>query len=122
MIRKPAVALLAALLLLPACEYFKSGPSTETGAQSTAALTADDQRQIDDAMHRAFTAPIGQQVNWANSASGNSGNIIAIKDGYSQQGAYCRDFQKTITAGNQTTKTNSDFCQMPDGSWKAVSK
>ena len=121
MIRKSAIAVLAALLLLPACEYFKSGPSTEAGAHSKmAALTVEDQKQINDAMQHAYTAPIGQQVNWANSGSGNSGNIIAIKDGYSQQGAYCREFQKTITASGQTTKSNSDFCQMPDGSWKAV--
>jgi surface antigen len=118
MIRKPAVAALAALLLLPACEYFKSTPATEAGSQSKPALSTEDQKQIDEAMQKAYTAPVGQKVSWNNPENGNSGTIIVIKDGYSQQGAYCREFQKTVVSGGQSTKTNSDFCQMPDGSWK----
>jgi surface antigen len=119
MIRKPVAAVLALSLGLCSCDYFKS-METETGVSSKPAVNAGDQKQINDAMQKAYTSPIGQPVTWNNPESGDSGTIVAIRDGYSQERAYCRRFQNTVTAGGHATKTNSDFCQMPDGSWKAV--
>jgi surface antigen len=120
---KKIAALLAASLLIAACQQIESwtgGSETPASSQSAPAANANDQKQIDAAMQRAYTAPIGQQVTWSNPDSGDAGTIIAIKDGYSQQGAYCRQFQETVTAGGQSKKSSADACQMPDGSWKAA--
>ncbi len=72
------------------------------------------------AEHRAYSAPIGQQITWNNPNNGNSGVIVPTRDGYDQSGSYCREFQQTITVGNQRQQGYGKACQQPDGSWKIV--
>lgn len=72
------------------------------------------------AERRAYSAPVGQQITWNNPNNGNSGVIVPVRDGYDQGGAYCREFQQTITVGNQKQQGYGRACQQPDGSWKIV--
>lgn len=118
MTSKPFIAALAASLLLCGCQQIESWTGGTSGNPPSPALNADDSRPITDAKQRAYTAPIGQQITWNNPATGHSGTITAVKDGYSQQGAYCREFQETIMAQDQPKTTSSSACQQPDGSWK----
>jgi surface antigen len=80
---------------------------------------ADKQRAI-QAQNRAATAPVGQQITWNNPQNGNSGTITPVKDGYSQSGQYCREFQQSITINGQQQNGYGTACQQPDGSWKIV--
>jgi surface antigen len=80
---------------------------------------ADKQRAL-AAQNRAATAPVGQQITWNNPQNGNSGTITPVKDGYAQNGAYCREFQQTITVNGQQQNGYGTACQQPDGSWKIV--
>jgi surface antigen len=80
---------------------------------------ADKQRAL-AAQQRAATAPVGQQITWNNPQNGNSGTITPVKDGYSQSGQYCREFQQTITINGQQQNGYGTACQQPDGSWKIV--
>jgi len=79
-----------------------------------------DRRAEAHAEQRAYTAPIGQQITWNNPQNGNAGTITPTKDGYDQGGAYCREFQQTITVGGKQQQGYGKACQQPDGSWKIV--
>ena len=140
---KIGIALLSALLSLSACgqsQTSSSGPvgtlngSAPPGRGSTAAATlsgvlggagagrldSGDRMAAAKAVARVQTAPIGQQVTWNNPDSGNSGTIVAIREGYAASGAYCREFQQTVTTGGAPQQSYGKACQQPDGSWKTV--
>jgi surface antigen len=79
-----------------------------------------DKKRASAAEQRAYTAPVGQQITWNNPQNGNSGTITPTRDGYAANGAYCREFQQTITVGGQQQQGFGKACQQPDGSWKIV--
>ena len=84
------------------------------------AIDDNDRRRANAAAQSAYTAPVGQKITWNNPQNGNSGTITPVKDGYSQSGQYCREFQQTITVGGQQQQGYGTACQQPDGSWKIV--
>jgi len=155
MIRKSVVALLAASVLLSACQADNwgggetlgtlggaaagglAGSALGGGAAGTMAgvllggflgnqlggsIDDADRRRAAAAERRAYTAPIGQQITWNNPSNGNSGVITPVRDGYAQNGSYCREFQQSIVVGGQQKQGYGTACQQPDGSWKIVSQ
>lgn len=90
------------------------------GNEIGASMDETDRLKARQAEQRAYTAPIGQQITWNNPNNGNVGVITPVRDGYAQNGAYCREFQQTITIGGQQQKGYGKACQQPDGSWKIV--
>ncbi|MGE4350701.1 MAG: RT0821/Lpp0805 family surface protein [Bdellovibrionales bacterium] len=90
------------------------------GNEIGASLDKADRSYMGTATSRAYTAPIGQQITWNNPQSGNAGTITPVRDGYSSNGAYCREFQQTITVGGQQQQAYGRACQQQDGSWKIV--
>lgn len=88
------------------------------GNELGASLDKADQTAMMNANSRAYSAPIGQQITWNNPQSGNAGTITPVRDGYSNSGAYCREFQQTITVGGQRQQGYGRACQQPDGSWQ----
>ncbi len=90
------------------------------GNEIGASLDKADQNYMGSATSRAYSAPIGQQITWNNPQSGNAGTITPIRDGYANDGAYCREFQQTITVGGQKQQAYGRACQQQDGSWKIV--
>jgi len=88
------------------------------GNEIGSSLDQADRQKDQQAEKRAYNAPIGQQVTWNNPDSGASGTIIPIHDGYTNNGAYCRDFSQTITVNGQQRHGADKACQQPDGSWK----
>lgn len=84
------------------------------------AIDDNDRRRAAAAEQRAYTAPVGQQITWNNPSNGNSGTITPVRDGYASNGAYCREFQQSITVGGQQQQAYGKACQQPDGSWKIV--
>jgi surface antigen len=82
----------------------------------------NDLKQANAAEAKAEMAPVGQHITWNNAQSGSSGVITAVKEGYNSSGAYCRQFQETVTLGGQPKQGNGYACQQPDGSWKVVSQ
>ncbi len=57
---------------------------------------------------------------WKNPDNGHSGAVIPVKTYQTQTGQYCREFQQTITVGNQTQDAWGTACRQPDGSWKIL--
>jgi surface antigen len=83
-------------------------------------MTAQDRTQYDQAAERARTAPIGETIVWNNATSGNSGTITPTREGQTNVGEYCREFQQTITIDGQTERAYGTACRQPDGSWRIV--
>lgn len=90
------------------------------GNQLGGVVDESDRKMASRAEKRAYTAPIGQQITWNNPDNGNSGVITPVRDGYSNSGAYCREFQQTIVVGGKQQQGYGKACQQPDGSWKIV--
>lgn len=90
------------------------------GNQLGGMVDDNDRRRMATAEQRAYTAPVGQQITWNNPQNGNSGTITPTRDGYASNGAYCREFQQTITVGGRQQQGYGKACQQPDGSWRIV--
>tara|TARA_R110001592_G_scaffold20926_5_gene84564 strand:- start:626 stop:1111 length:486 start_codon:yes stop_codon:yes gene_type:complete len=81
-----------------------------------------DRQYMSNAVYQAQSAPVGEPISWNNPESGNAGNIVATKDGYSASGSYCREFQQTVYIGGKEESAFGTACQKPDGSWEIVNK
>ena len=79
-----------------------------------------DAMAAQQAAQRAYQAPIGQAISWNNPQSGNAGTVTPIRDGQDASGAYCREFQQTITVGGRQEQAYGTACRQPDGSWKVI--
>lgn len=90
------------------------------GNEIGSSLDKADRSEMYRAETRAYTAPVGQQITWNNPQSGNSGTIVPVRDGYANDGAYCREFQQTITVAGRQQQGFGRACQQPDGTWKIV--
>ena len=61
-----------------------------------------DRLKAEQAYSQARTAPVGETITWNNPNSGNSGSVTPVRDGTTSSGAYCREFQQTVTVGGKT--------------------
>ncbi|MEJ0062329.1 MAG: RT0821/Lpp0805 family surface protein [Alphaproteobacteria bacterium] len=84
-------------------------------------LDRADQTYMGRAQSQAYSAPVGQQIVWSNPQNGNSGTIVPTRDGHdASTGAYCREYQTTVTVGGKKQAAYGQACQQPDGSWQVV--
>lgn len=90
------------------------------GNEIGASLDRADRTYMGEANARAYAAPVGQQITWNNPQSGNAGTITPVRDGYASDGAYCREFQQSITVGGQKQQGYGRACQQQDGTWKII--
>lgn len=90
------------------------------GSEVGASLDAADRLAMQQAQDRAYYAPIGETVSWNNPNSGNRGSIVAVRDGTSTAGRYCREYEQTIYVGGKQQSGYGTACQQPDGSWEIV--
>jgi surface antigen len=90
------------------------------GSSVGASLDELDEMKANQAFNKAAAAPVGQSIAWNNPKSGHSGTVVATRDGTSTTGAYCREFQNTVTIGGQPQSSYGTACRQPDGTWKIV--
>ena len=83
-------------------------------------MTRQDVVYHEQASTQAQTAPIGQAVTWYNPESQNQGSITPTREGQTNDGRYCREYQQTITVDGETQRAYGQACQQPDGSWEIV--
>ena len=88
------------------------------GSSIGASLDKADQMYANRAFNQAAAAPVGQQINWSNPESGNSGTYTTTRTGRTNTGAQCREFTQTIMIGGQAKQGVGTACQNPDGSWQ----
>ena len=84
-------------------------------------LDKADQTYAAQAQSRAYTAPVGETVQWNNPQTGNSGYVTPVRDGTSTSGRYCREYQVGIDVGGKRQNGYGTACQQPDGTWQVVS-
>lgn len=91
------------------------------GSEVGRSLDKADLEYANSANARAEAAPIGQPIHWNNPQTGNSGTVTPVRDGTdTATGAYCREFQQTVTIGGKTQQAYGTACRQPDGTWKVV--
>lgn len=76
------------------------------------------QREHEAAQIEATKAPIGQAITWETESG--SGSVIATKQGTNVHGQVCREFQQTVTIGNESEQAYGTACLQDDGSWKMI--
>ena len=91
------------------------------GSEVGRSLDKADLTYANQANQRAQSAPLNQPIQWSNPQSGNYGTITPVKEGtQSATGAYCREFQQTVTIGGKTESAYGTACRQPDGTWKVL--
>ena len=92
------------------------------GSEVGRSLDKADLAYANQANQRAQVAPINQPIQWRNPESGNYGTITPVREGtQSSTGAYCREFQQTVTIGGKTESAYGTACRQPDGTWQVQS-
>lgn len=90
------------------------------GNEIGSSLDNADKAALGQAQSRAYSAPVGQTINWNNPQNGNYGTFTPVRDGTASDGSYCREFQQTAVIGGQKQQAYGTACRQPDGSWKIV--
>lgn len=62
----------------------------------------------------------GDAAEWTNPDSGHAGTITPTRTYQEASGAYCREYQQTVTIGGQQQSAYGTACRQPDGTWKIV--
>jgi surface antigen len=92
------------------------------GAGIGSALDTNSQRAMNQSVHRSLeSTPSGTASSWTNPDNGNTGTITPVRTFQNSQGAYCREFQQTVSIGGREERAYGTACRQPDGSWKVVS-
>lgn len=82
-------------------------------------LSEQQQRSYESAQIYATQAPVGQPIYWSEGTA--AGNVVALREGRSSDGQYCREFQQTVIVGGRSEQAYGTACYMPDGAWRVVS-
>ena len=90
------------------------------GSEVGKSLDRADRLAANEAINKAHDAPIGETIAWRNPDSGNSGTVTTTREGTSESGQYCREFQQSITVGGQTEQGYGIACRQPDGTWRIM--
>ena len=53
-------------------------------------------------LDEATQVQLGETIQWQNPESGNSGTVTPTRDGHTESGNYCREYQTTVTIDGKT--------------------
>lgn len=90
------------------------------GSEAGKSLDRADRLAANRAVSKAHTAPMGEKITWKNPKTGNHGEVIPVREGTSESGRYCREFQQSITVNGKLQQGYGIACRQPDGSWRIV--
>lgn len=90
------------------------------GSEIGRSMDEVDRMKASQAISRAQVAPLGETITWNNPNNNHSGSITPTRDGYTESGNYCREFNQTVTIGGKTQDAYGIACRQPDGSWRIV--
>lgn len=70
------------------------------------------------AVEKAYAAPLNQPISWNNTESGHSGSVTPIREGrQASTGNLCRQYKQTIVVDGKAETANGTACQNRDGTW-----
>jgi surface antigen len=81
----------------------------------------DRELQAKAASQALENTPSGKPVAWQNPDNGHAGTITPTRTYQTAQGAYCREYQQTVTIDGKKENSYGTACRQPDGSWRIVS-
>jgi len=90
------------------------------GSEIGGQLDERDRLLQERAAQRAQVAPIGERISWSNPSSGNAGAYVPRREGTSQSGRYCREFEETIIIDGRSESATGIACQRSDGTWEVM--
>ncbi len=90
------------------------------GAEIGRSLDRADRLALSDAQQRAHVAPVGEPIRWSNPDSGNHGEVRATREGETDSGLYCREYQTSVVINDQMQQAYGVACRQPDGSWQVI--
>ncbi|MBK67355.1 MAG: hypothetical protein CMP22_04400 [Rickettsiales bacterium] len=91
------------------------------GSEVGKSLDKADMAYARQAENRALkNASIGEEIHWNNPETGHRGIVEPVRDGTSQSGKYCREYQHTVIIGGQSEQAYGTACRQPDGSWEII--
>ena len=88
------------------------------GSSIGKSLDKADMAYAQQAHQQAYSAPIGQTINWNNPESGHYGTVTPVRDGRSTSGRYCREYSQTIYVDGRSETGRGTACQNSDGTWQ----
>lgn len=91
---------------------------TLVGSSIGKSLDKADLAYAQQAHQQAYSAPIGQTINWNNPQTGHYGNVTPLRDGTSTAGRYCREYSQTIYVDGRSETGRGTACQNSDGTWQ----
>jgi surface antigen len=84
-------------------------------------MTSDDVRTANQVVQNALEGTVsGTVLSWENPVSGHSGSVTPLKTFRSKSGAYCREYNETLTIGHRTETYTDTACRAADGQWHPV--
>jgi surface antigen len=90
------------------------------GGEIGRSLDRADRVSIAKARQQAHFVPVGEAIQWSNPDSGNHGEIRPVREGRSNGGRYCREYQNNIVINGQSQQAYGAACRQPDGSWQVI--
>lgn len=88
------------------------------GSEVGKSLDQADMAYHQQAVERAYSAPINQTVSWNNPESGHSGSVTPIREGrQASTGNICRQYKQTIVIDGRAEEAVGTACQNRDGTW-----
>ena len=88
------------------------------GSSIGQSLDQADMAYHEQAVEKAYNAPLNQTVNWNNAESGHSGSVTPIREGkQASNGALCRQYKQTITVSGKSETAVGTACQNDNGTW-----
>lgn len=93
------------------------------GGSVGASLDQQDCIAAQQALQRMTTQRTGQQIPWANQASGNHGALTPTSNvAKASNGQVCRNYHiDSITKDGTTQSHDGVTCEQPNGDWQALS-
>ena len=91
------------------------------GSSIGKSLDQADRMYHEQAVERAYNAPLNDTITWNNPESGHHGSITPIREGRNAStGGVCREYKQSIFIDGQAQTAVGRACQNGDGTWSVV--
>ena len=90
------------------------------GAEIGRSLDRADRIAMTNAQDQAHFAPMGETIEWFNPDNGHYGTVRATREGQTNSGRYCREYQHSVVINDQVQQAYGTACRQPDGSWQVI--
>ena len=88
------------------------------GSEIGKSLDQADIAYHQQAVEKAYAAPMNQTISWNNPESGHSGSVTPVREGrQASTGNLCRQYKQTIVIDGKAETANGTACQNVDGTW-----